>query len=56
MGNFPYKGPPLQIAAQQIRPGANHERAAKHLQIQLQEMGIESTVDVVDLHQMSNEE
>ena len=26
------------------------------MQIQLQEMGIESTVDVVDLHQMSNEE
>ncbi len=55
-GKLHYKGQPLQIAAQQIRPGANHERAAKHLQIQLQEMGIESTVEIVDFHQMSTEE
>ena len=55
-GNLRYKGPSLQIAAQQIRSGANHERAAKHLQTQLHEMGIESTVNIVDFHQMGTEE
>ncbi|MGG0667256.1 ABC transporter substrate-binding protein [Lederbergia citrisecunda] len=53
--NLRYEGPPLRIAAQQIRPGANHERAAKNLQIQLQEMGIDSTIEIVDFYQMSSE-
>lgn len=50
-----YEGPSLRIAAQQIRPGADHERAAKHLQIQLQEMGIDSTVEIVNFHQIGGE-
>lgn len=54
--NLRYKEPSLQIAAQQIRSGANHERAAKHLQTQLHEIGIESTVNIVDFHQMGTEE
>lgn len=54
--NIRYEGRPLKIAVQQIRPGANHERAAKHLQIQLKEMGVESTVEIVDLHLISSEE
>ena len=55
-GKVRYEGPPLQIAAQQIRPGANHEKAAKHLQTELLKMGIESTVDVVDVHQIVSDE
>jgi len=48
-----YNGPSLQIAAQQIRPGVNHLRAAKHLQTQLHELGVESTIEIVDFHQMN---
>ena len=55
-GKVRYEGPPLQIAAQQIRPGANHEKAAKHLQMELVTMGIESTVDVVVSLQIVNDE
>lgn len=55
-GKIRYEGPPLQIAAQQIRPGANHEKAANHLQTELLKMGIESTVDVVDIHQIVSDE
>lgn len=54
--DFTYKGPALRIAAQQIRPGANHLRAAKHLQAQLHTMGIESTIDLVDASHISSSE
>lgn len=54
--DFTYEGPALRIAAQQIRPGANHLRAAKHLQKQLHSMGIESTIDLVDASRLSSSE
>lgn len=54
--SFSYNGPALRIAAQQIRPGANHLRAAKQLQAQLQTMGMESTIDLVDASQISSSE
>lgn len=54
--DFTYKGPALRIAAQQIRPGANHLRAAKHLQAQLHTMGIESTIDLVEASHLSSSE
>ncbi|MBD7984878.1 SgrR family transcriptional regulator [Sporosarcina sp. Sa2YVA2] len=55
-GKVHYEGLPLKIAAQQIRPGANHEKAAKHLHNELCKMGIDSTLDVVDIHQIVNDE
>ncbi|KAA0965925.1 hypothetical protein FQ087_06595 [Sporosarcina sp. ANT_H38] len=44
----------LRIAAQQIRKDANHEREALLLQAQLALHGIESTVELIDLHQLND--
>ena len=44
----------VQIAAQQIRKDANHEREALILQQQLAENGITSTVELFDLHELND--
>lgn len=44
----------LKIAAQQIREGVNHEREALILQEQLMRNGIFSTVDIVNVAQISD--
>ncbi|MCG3087469.1 ABC transporter substrate-binding protein [Sporosarcina cyprini] len=46
----------LKIAVQQIRPGANHEKAAKQLQAQLRDMGISSQLELVDSTTLCNED
>lgn len=51
-----YSGEILKIAAQQIRAGANHNKAALKLQKQLSTIGITATVDIVDIHFFSNRE
>ncbi|WP_318614425.1 ABC transporter substrate-binding protein [Sporosarcina sp. YIM B06819] len=44
----------IKIAAQQIRPDANHEREALILQLQLAEHGIISTVELFDLPELND--
>ncbi|QTD42548.1 ABC transporter substrate-binding protein [Sporosarcina sp. Te-1] len=43
-----FDGLHVKIAVQQIRQGANHEKAAKLLQAQLQDIGIASQLDLID--------
>ncbi|GAB3794220.1 ABC transporter substrate-binding protein [Virgibacillus kimchii] len=45
----------LKIAAQQIRAGVNHEREALILQKQLKRADVETTVDIVDVENLQNQ-
>ncbi|MBB4826204.1 MarR-like DNA-binding transcriptional regulator SgrR of sgrS sRNA [Sporosarcina luteola] len=50
-----FDGMHVKIAVQQIRPGVNHEKAAKQLQAQLQDIGISAQLDLIDASTMGSE-